>query len=300
MTTLKGLALVLTAAAVGLAAAGGATGKTSTARAKLRHVNGRIEALAIDGNRIAYGVEPASTRNRVVVWNVRNGRTTKVSGSGTAQTGDSSTGSGLFGLAIAGTRVAWLANVGGNTEGDDYVFASTVTNPKERKVAALQRTGDACSGGPRSVNPGCTGDWLLGLVGSGNVIALDRWTTAPPPDTGSASLDTLGTTLQPIASGVPPLLPLDVDAGRIAVLRSPQEVGLYTSSGKLLYALAYSTVAGAALSGRNLVVLTTSRKLQLFGAQTGSLRKTLSIHGSTRQKPGNLDVQGNIAIYTAG
>jgi hypothetical protein len=98
MTTLKGLALVLTAAAVGLAAAGGATGKTSTARAKLRHVNGRIEALAIDGNRIAYGVEPASTRNRVVVWNVRNGRTTKVSGSGTAQTGDSSTGSGLFGL----------------------------------------------------------------------------------------------------------------------------------------------------------------------------------------------------------
>ena len=196
--------------------------------------------------------------------------------------------------------MAWLANVGGNTEGDDYVFASTVTNPKERKVAALQRTGDACSGGPRSVNPGCTGDWLLGLVGSGNVIALDRWTTAPPPDTGSASLDTLGTTLQPIASGVPPLLPLDVDAGRIAVLRSPQEVGLYTSSGKLLYALAYSTVAGAALSGRNLVVLTTSRKLQLFGAQTGSLRKTLSVHGSTRQKPGNLDVQGNIAIYTAG
>jgi hypothetical protein len=79
----------------------------------------------------------------VLVWNARTGKTTKVSGRQTRGADDSSTGSGVFGLAVAGPRVAWLVNVGGNTEGDDYLFASSVANPKERRVASVTRTGDA-------------------------------------------------------------------------------------------------------------------------------------------------------------
>jgi hypothetical protein len=44
------------------------------------------------------------------------------------------------------------------------------------------------------------------------------------------------------------------------------------------------------------VVLTQSRKLELYNAETGSLRKTFDVRGTTQSR--NLDVQGNVAIYT--
>jgi hypothetical protein len=283
-----------------LALVGGAAGTTATHASKVRHFSGRIKALAMDGSRIAYGVQATPSANRVAVWNVRSGRTIKVSGAATRGTGDSGSGDGLFGLAIAGTRVAWLANVGGNIEGDDYLFASSVTSPHERKVAWVQRTGDACSGGPPSVNPGCAGNWLLGLVGSGNVIALDRWTTVPLEQVGdSASLDVLGNKLKPVANGAPPFLSVDVDRGRIVVIRSARNVVLYTSSGKVLRSIdTAGTASTAALSGRNLVVLTGKRTLELYSAKTGALRKTIALRGT--KQPRNLGVQGNIAIYTTG
>jgi hypothetical protein len=63
----------------------------------------------------------------------------------------------------------------------------------------------------------------------------------------------------------------------------------------LLRTVRPSSAEGVALSGRNLVVLTKAGKLQLFNVQTGNRWRTLSVHGS---RPANLDVQGNIAIYT--
>ena len=295
----RGSLVLVAGLASGLALTASAAGTTKQHASKVRHFQGRILALAMDGSRIAYGIEPGSTKNRVVVWNVRSGRAVKVSGPQTAQTGDSSTGSGLFGLAIAGTRVAWLANVGGNVEGDDYLFASSATNPKERKVASVQRTGDACTGGPPQTNAGCAGNWLLGLVGSGNVIALTRWTTgAEPVATSSANLLVLGKKLAPVTTDTPPFLSLDTDAGRIAALRSLQDVTLYSQSGKLLQTVHPSSAAAVALSGHNLAVLNTSRTIELFDTQTGALRKTFAARGT--KQPRNLDVQGNIAIYTTG
>lgn len=293
--------LVLSAGlALGLGLAASAAGTTRGNAAKVRHFQGRIEALALDGSRIAYDVAGSgSVGNKVLVWNARTGKTTKVSGKQTRGADDSSTGSGVFGLAIAGSRVAWLVNVGGNTEGDDYLFASSVAKPKETKVAWVTRNGDACTGGPPAVNQQCSGNWLLGLVGSGKVIALDRWTTdRQAPVTQSADLLVLGKTVKPVATDTPPFLSLAADAGRIAVLRSLGDVSLYSPSGKLLQTVHPTSVSAAGLSGRNLVVLTTHRTLEVFDAETGLLRKTLLLRGS--KQPRNLDVQGNIAIYTTG
>jgi hypothetical protein len=281
----------------GLGLVASAAGTTAKHASKLRHVRGRFEALAMDGSRIAYDLA-SDSGNTVFVWNVRTGKTTKVSGKQTRGADDSSTGSGVFGLAIAGTRVAWLVNVGGNIEGDDYLFTSSTTKPKERKVATETRIGDTCSGGPPASNPQCPGQWLLGLVGSGKVIALDRWTTDQPQNlTTNATLLTLGARLKPIANGSLPFLPLTVDAGRIAVLRTG-DVALYSTSGKLLQTVHPTSAQAAGLSRNNLVVLTAARKLELFNAKTGSLRKTFSLRGTTQ--PRNLDVQGNVAIYTTG
>lgn len=294
----RGSLVLVAGLALGLALTASATGTTKKHASKVRHFQGRIQALAMDGSRIAYGIEPTSTKNRVVVWNARTGRAVKVSGTQTAQTGDSSTGSGLFEVAIAGTRVAWLANVGGNLEEDDYLFASSVKKPKEQKVASVQRTGDACSVGS-PLNAQCAGSSLLGLVGSGHVIALTRWTVdTQPMAVQSANLLVLGKTVKPVATDTPPFLSVDADAGRIAALRSPQDLTLYSQGGKLLLTVHPSSAAAVGLSGRNLVVLDNSRTIELFDAQTGALRKTFAARGTVQ--PRNLGVQGNVAIYTTG
>ena len=89
-----------------------------------------------------------------------------MSGKRTYQADTTSTGYGVRELAIAGKRVAWIINQGGNSESDDYLCASSVVKPKERDL------GQAMRSGPYSSSPG---DWISGLVGSGSVIAVNRW-----------------------------------------------------------------------------------------------------------------------------
>jgi hypothetical protein len=233
----------------------------------------------------------------VLVWNVRTGETVKVSGKHTARADSTSTGSGVFQLAIAGTRVAWLVNEGGNTEGDDYLFASSLAKPKERGVASEVRYGDNCPGRSQAL---CAGRWLGGLVGSGNLIALNRRTTDSNGAVTDGELDLLnGTTLKQIAPGPNTVEAVSADGGRVAVLRLNGTVALYSSAGTLLRTVSPSSAKAAALSGPNLVVLTNTGTLELYNTQTGSLRKTLYVHGKTKQTP-NLDAQGNIAVYTTG
>lgn len=288
------------AAGLGLTLVASAAGTTAKSPAQIRHVQSRIEALAIDGNRIAYDVGSTlgKNNNKVVVWDLRTGKTTTVSGKRTRTVDDSSTGSGVFQLAIAGTRVAWLANVGGNTEGDDYLFSSSATKPSERKLASEQRFGDNCAGRSSSH---CAGDWLGGLVGSGSLIALNTWTT---DDTGAVTdgvLDELsGTTLTPVATGLRTVEAVSADHGRIAALQPSSDINVYSSGGKLIEAVSTGGSQTVALSGNRLVVLTRRRQLEIFNLRTGMLGKTFAVHGSVKQPPRDLDAQGNVAIYATG
>ncbi len=291
---------VLAAGVVALSLVAAAAGRTSVPPAKVKHVHGRLEALAVDGTRIAYDVGPESAnRNKVVVWNVRTGKTTTVSGNRTRHADDSSTGSGVFQLAIAGTRVAWLVNEGGNTEGDDYLFASSVVKPKERQIASVVRYGDSCPG--RS-EPSCAGDWLGGLVGSGGMLAFNRWTTDGTGSATDGALNLLvGTKTKQIATGADTVEAVSADGGRVAVLRSDGTVALYSSpSGTVVRVVSPASIEEVALSGHNLVVLTRARTLELYNTESGNRRKVIPVQGSAKQKPGNLDVQGKIAIYTTG
>jgi hypothetical protein len=292
--------LVLTAGLVsGLALVAGAAGTTATHGRQVRHLQVPIAALAIDGSRIAYDAsaklvtKPHAT-NKVLVWNVRTGKTVKVSGPKTAVS-DDVVGAGVFQLAIAGTRVAWLLNEGGNLESEDYLFTSSVTHPKERKVASALRTGDSCGLGQASH---CAGPWLGGLVGSGHLIAMDRWTTDGNGTATDAQLDVLsGTKLQQVAAGANTLQAAAADGGRVAVLHSDGAVAVYSKSGQVLVTLPPASAKEAALNGKNLVVVSESRQLQVYDSSTGSLKKTLPTQGRGLH---NLDVQGNIAIYTTG
>src|SRR4051812_12832118 len=284
----------------GLALVAGAAGTTAPHSRQVRPLEVPVAALAIDGSRIAYDAsaklvtKPHAT-NKVLVWNVRTGKTVKVSGPKTAVS-DDVVGAGVFQLAIAGSRVAWLVNEGGNLQNEDYLFTSSLTSPKERKVASALRTGESCAPGRVATN--CAGPWLGGLVGSGNVIALNRWTTDTEGDVASGGLYALkGTKTTSIASGADTVWTVSADGGREAVLRSDGSVAVYSESGSVQANVNPPSALAVALSGKNLIVLSQGRKLELYDAGTGSLQKTISLHG---KGPQNLDAQGNIATYTAG
>ena len=281
-----------------LALVASASGTTASSAPEVKHIGGPITALALAGSRVAYGVHPATTKDKVAVWNVRAGRTMVVSGIHTQHDGDSSTGAGVFQLALTGTRVAWLSNAGGNSEGDDYLFTSSLTKPKEHQVTSEIRTGDSCPG--RSSYQ-CAGQWLGGLVGSGNVLAVNRWTTDGTGAVSAGELDLLnGTKLKQVATGVNTVQAVTADDGRIAVLHSDGSVALYSAAGKpLLTVDSPPSTEAVALRGKSLLVGTKSRLLDLYDAHTGSLKRTFYARGQGRM-PRNLDVQGNIAIYTTG
>jgi hypothetical protein len=272
------------------------------------HFKAPIEALAVDGSRIAYDLghsfadrhgKVANPVNKVLVWNLGSGKTTKVSGRHTAQADGTGTGSGVIGLAIAGTRVAWMVNEGGNTEGDDFVYTSSVSSPKERQVATEMRTGDNCSGGTAAGNPHCAGTWLGGVVGSGSLIALNRWTTDAQGSITSGGLYTLsGAKMKPVATGAGTVEAVAADGGRVAVLRSDGTVGIYSSTGTSLLTVAPAPSAKEiALSGRNLVVLELGGTLAVYDSHTGSLRKTFALHGDPKLLQA-LAVHGNVAVYS--
>jgi hypothetical protein len=188
----------------GLALVASAAGTTTTHGLKVKHLQVPVAALAIERSRIAYDasaklVTKTHATNRVLVWNARTGKTVKVSGAKTAVS-DGVGGDGVFQLAIAGPRVAWLVNEGGNLESEDYLFTSSLTSPKERKVASALRTGDTCA--PGRVASHCAGPWLGDLVGSGNLMAINRWTTDGNGNVSAGQLDVLsGTKLKQVAAG---------------------------------------------------------------------------------------------------
>jgi hypothetical protein len=171
-----------------------------------------------------------------------------------------------------------------------------VTSPKERQVASALRNGDSCAPGREASH--CAGPWLGGLVGSGNTIALNRWTTDAEGAVTAGGLNLLdGTKLKSIATGTSTLQAVSSDAGREAVLHSDESVTVYSKSGDVLMTLPPGSAKEAALSGKDLVAVSKTRQLQVYDVGSGSLEKTFATHGTGLH---NLDVQGNIAIYTTG
>jgi hypothetical protein len=302
MKRLSLIALILASGGTGLALAGSAAGTTPKG-ASVRHLGQPVEAVAIDGSRIAYDagakyVIRHGVINKVLVWDVATGTTTKVSGTRTAGVDDSSTGAGVFALAIAGTNVAWMTNQGGNLEGDDALLTSSVTSPKEKQVATAMRSGENCPG--REPN-NCAGNWPGGLAGSGTVLATNRWTTDGTGAITTGGLYLLnGAKLRKIATGAQTVQAAAADGGRVAVLRSDGTVGIYASSGEsVLNVTPAPRAREIALSGNNLVVLKFGGGLEVYNAKTGAPKKALTVHGSAAQAD-DLDVQGEIATYSTG
>jgi hypothetical protein len=273
-----------------LALAAGAAGAPPAQKA--RTTPGWVESLAMDGSRIAYDVQgnlaPGVNRcNRVYAWNVATGTTTAVSGKRTCEADITSTGAGVSELAVAGPRVAWIVNQGGNSESTDELFTAVLPKPKERKLASALRT--------RDLGGMLEGDWIGGLVGSGSFLGANRWVTDSTGIVTSARLVAIGARLRTIATGPTTTEAQATDGKLIAVLRGDETVGIYSTAGKVLRVVKPRSATDVAVRGDYLAVLTKTARLEVRNSHSGRLLHTWVVaKGAT-----SLDVQGGLAVYCA-
>lgn len=252
---------------------------------------GQIEALAMDGSRIAYDVAgqygSGARCNEVYVWNPARRGTTRVSGRQTCGADNSSTGAGVRELALAGGRVAWIVNQGGNSESGDHLYVSSVAGPHERVVASAFRTG--------SVDGILTGNWLGGLVGGGAFLAVDHWATNASGEVTTSRLQRVAARLENLAEGAGTRVARSTDSRQVAVLRDDGVVALYSSRGALLRTVSPHLAAEIAVRGDYLAVLTNDDTLEVYNSHSGRhLRRWRVAHGAR-----SLDVSNGIATYAA-
>jgi WD40 repeat protein len=272
---------------------------TSTPTRRLMHATGPITALAIDGARVVYSTDG----NGVYVWNLQSGVTVRVrkpSPSDFPRIGQ---------VAIAGQRVAWITDdVAGNSmETNENLVTSTLRRDGAQMLAHAFRYWDYVESQP----PGrgtwqWRGDWIGGLVGSGDLLAVSTWTTTPDAQTGTevtsnARLNRVGLAsgqLRPIAAGESSIVSRSVDAGQLAVLRSTGTVGIYSSSGALLREITPHPAVEIALTGGRLVVLTKSaQRLEVYNAKSGVLEHSWAINMKRPYPLGNLRAYRRLAVF---
>jgi hypothetical protein len=251
-----------------------------------------VAGLAFDGPRVVYGLRPDGVAHQSVrIWNVLSGAGSIVHRRG-----------GGAGFAVAGNRIAWIARGGSPSETDEYLLTTPLPRLHLRQVAFARRY-DYQYGAQSEV-----GDWLSGLVGSGNAIAVSSWTTGADYSVSNGRLSLVGTLgIKHVVSGPGAIAAESVDAGRIAVVRSMSiwpghyrlsggagSAAVYSTSGKLLAEVNRGTAEEAALSGDRLAVLTTTNRIELYNAKTGGFVRSWPVP----LRAAHLDLQAGIAIYS--
>lgn len=288
--------LVVSALALGTAvAASASSGRIAAVKPVVKNTKGDIAAISIDGPIVAYDVKSSLDVdcNKLFTWNVNTGGGTVADAPDTCSAEGSSTGEGFSDLVVAGTRLAWIVNEGGNTESDDTLYAASLPKPKEKEIASVLREGEA--------DERLDGDYIGYLAGDGDLVAVNTFTEKGTSVTKAALNLVTAKSLKPIVrvtgSGKGTLLVFDADLGRIAVYAGPRRVALYSATGKLLGTI---TTAGrlvdAALRKDYLVAQTDAGVLEVRNANTGKLVKKLPYP----KKAFGLDVHSGIAVYALG
>ena len=135
---------------------------------------GPVTALAFDGPRVAYAAGRSRYDcNRVRIWNLATSRVTALGRPfGCIET---STGTGVAAVSVAGPRVLWLYFGGGNTR-EWFLFTGTEKSPKARRLEFVARDvdrpppiviGPGDSGSSGAVLPYAVGRRVVALRGDG-------------------------------------------------------------------------------------------------------------------------------------
>lgn len=282
-----GLAVVLTGALSASAAV------SAPVEPIIKNTKGNIATIAMDGALLAYDVKPDvggrfDDCNKLFVWNVQTGFGAVMSGEATCSADSSSTGGGVVQIAVAGKRVAWIVNGGGNTESVDNLYTSSLPKPKEKHLASALRTGN--------VDVRLNGGVIGGVVGDGDLLAVNTWRSVNDR-ISQAKLRLVGASgLKTIATGTGTIVAAAADLNRVAVVRSPTSVALYAGGGRLLRTIAPSPLREVALRKDYLLVLSKEKTIEIYNANTGRRVRTLPVAAGARF----LDLHSGIAVYATG
>ncbi len=301
MTGRLALAVLLAGAAAGWGARAAATETAAFGTA------GTVEAIAADGRRVAIAVRNPRGCDQVVVW---------TAGTRAAQSLDSKTACAgaafhrISEVAIASTRVAWVAATGGNVE-DQALEVARVGRPDVSVVARASNQGGA--GG------GLDGDWIGHLSGDGSLLVLNTWRqcsvrrpdgAAPCPAGGTRAGDLIytrqtlwklqATSKVKVASGPEAFSVVSASGGRIAV-QDPRDggVSILDAAGRTVTAGAITagSDAGTAYQGTEVVTLR-GGTIQAYNASSGHLDASVSV--AAGPPPVLRDLQDGLAVYVRG
>jgi hypothetical protein len=305
MTRLPLVGLLLAPALVLISAPAGAVRPHAT---KEKVVAKPVLSLAMDGAHVAY----MRGDRRVAVWDVSTGATSVVKGA--YPSNGRRFGVGWGEVAIAGKRVALITRFGtGNSQQtQERLYTAKLGGTAHRLGKLTNHMTNPLDGEP---DGGLSyGNWLAGVVGSGNTLAVSSWKSNQSVTSKEKLSVVTATGLRTIAAGGGSLVAGAADSGHIAVFRStlawPAEdvrpattaptVGIYSSGGTLLNEVTLdSSAVGIALSGEELVVLTETipqpgsltTTLQVYDWKTGALVNTWPV------AVGHVPPTDRIAVY---
>jgi hypothetical protein len=262
-----------------LAAQGG------SAKQRVKTTKRDIEAIGMDGPIVAYDLHADSGCNELFTWNVNTNGGKLVSGKGTCEADDSSTGAGVVDVAVAGNQIAWIVNEGGNTESDDYLYTSSLPKPKEKGLFFGMGVGDADQGV-------FDGPFVGGVVGDGSVLAATTGTMKGGVVRSAAVRLIVAGRLRTFLKRNRALNVVAAGAGRLAISQSDEAVMVYSAAGKLLGT--YPGARDAALTAKLLVTLD-GTSLRAFDLATDAKLPARTVPASAR----DLDAEGDIAVYGA-
>lgn len=233
-----------------------------------------VTGLAFDASRIAYASgRSARDCNRIYVWNLSTRGVTRFPRPTSCVR--TSTGSGISGLALAGTRVLWVHFIGGNTR-EWTLWTATTTRTKPRRLRFVARdvddpapivVGDGDSARAGDMLPYAVDDQVVAL----RVNGARRFAWTAPARV--VALSALG--------------------GELAVASAGGVVTVLDASGTVLRIETFaSEVQAVRLTGSALLVQR-GRTLELRG---GGAPRTWLLPARARLE----DAQGNRAWYVSG
>jgi hypothetical protein len=241
---------------------------------------GPVAELAADGGRVAILLRAKGgecPRDRVAVWTPSSRSFAPIGAS--ACVGSTSTGAGLFGVALAGTRVAYVQFAGGNARELQLRLAG-LSRPRPVTVASAAFGLDEGQG-----------TYIGRVAGDRSLLAFDWWSLCRPcaaanpsgprgalwrvVPTGSACPQSGGLGALPrcrvVTSLAGSLRLLDAEGGLVAYRVGDDFVAVRTAAGEPMYSGVFPGVVRAArLEGGGLLVLTrdATKKNSLWGVDT--------------------------------
>jgi hypothetical protein len=262
----------------------------SASPARFLRTTTAIDGLAMDGTNVAISTAWSPGHcEREIVWNPVRPSLRALGRAGSCDA--TSTGRGITFQAVAGTRVAWVKDGGGNQHVSQLYVTSLATTKTARLLASATR--DIDSG---------AGDTLGYVQGDGTLLVYATWSVCDAGETpfrrcpagvtpgtiyNSKLWRIVGTTgKQLIASAPDELAPIAVSAGRILVQHATGELELRAADGHVLRTFTFEgPPLQAALGPKELVVAvrdTSNRELpksyvvfQVYSISTGELERTL-------------------------